>query len=142
QMSLVDTPKPVETADDVYRFQLKVAPGKTETLTVTEEQDVAHTVQLSNSDDNQMRWFLSQTVASEKVKAGVKQALELRWALAKTQREIGEQQRQLNTIVTDQGRLRANLKEVPSGSEAYKRYVKKFDEQEVEIERYQADIKK
>jgi hypothetical protein len=141
-MTLVDTPKPVETADDVYRFQLKVAPGKSETLTVTEEQDVGQTFQLTNSDDNQMRFFLSQTIASDKVKAGIKQALELRWAKAKTRREIDELEKQLKTITDDQARLRANLKEVPAGSEAYKRYVKKFDEQEVEIEKYQADIKR
>jgi hypothetical protein len=31
---------------------------------------------------------------------------------------------------------------VPPTSEAYKRYVKKFDDQETEIEQLQADIKK
>ncbi len=59
----------------------------------------------------------------------------------KTQREIGEQQRQLNTIVQDQTRLRANLKEMPSTAKAYKRYLEKFDQQETQIEKYQQDIK-
>src|SRR5262249_42516300 len=35
EFKLVDTAKPAETASDVYRFQLKVAPGKTQTQTVT-----------------------------------------------------------------------------------------------------------
>ena len=35
---LIDTAKPIETASDFYRFQVKVAPGKTETQTVTEER--------------------------------------------------------------------------------------------------------
>src|SRR5262249_40705726 len=69
-------------------------------------------------------------------------ALDLRLALHKTQREIAEQQRQLNTIVQDQVRLRANLKEMPSTAKAYKRYLEKFDQQETQIEKYQADIKK
>jgi hypothetical protein len=142
EFTLVGDDKPVETADDVYRFQVKVAPGKTETRTVTEEKDVNETIQLTNSNDDQMRWFISQTVSSDKVKAGLKQAIELRWALAKTQREIGELQRQLNVIVQDQVRLRANLKEMPPTAAAYKRYLEKFDSQEVEIEKYQADIKK
>jgi hypothetical protein len=142
EFTLVSDDKPAETADDVYRFQLKVAPGKTETKTIAEERDVVSTVQLSNSGDDQIRWFMSQTVTSDKVKAGLKQAMELRWALNKTQREIAEQQKQLNVIVEDQGRLRANLREMPSTAAAYKRYLEKFDKQEVEIEKYQADIKK
>jgi len=44
--------------------------------------------------------------------------------------------------VDDQGRLRANLREMPPTAEAYKRYLKKFDDQETQIETYQADIKK
>ncbi len=60
----------------------------------------------------------------------------------KTQREIAEQQLQLKTITEDQVRLRANLKEMPPTAAAYKRYLDKFDQQETQIEKYQADIKK
>jgi septal ring factor EnvC (AmiA/AmiB activator) len=99
-------------------------------------------VQLTTLDDNTIRHFMRQTVTSEKVKAGLEKALSLREALQKTQREIAELQRQLDTIRTDQPRLRSNLKELPQTSEAYQRIVKKFNEQESEIEKYQADIKK
>jgi hypothetical protein len=140
--TLVGDQKPAETAADFYRFQLKVAPGKTETQTVTEEKVVASNVAITNLDDNAIRHFISQTVTSPKVKDGLNKAMELRWATAKTQREIQELERQLKVIVDDQGRLRANLKEMPPTAEAYKRYLKKFDDQETQIEKYQADIKK
>ncbi len=139
---LISKTKPVETASDFYRFQLKVAPGKTATETVTEERVINSTVQLTNIDDNTIRHFISQPITSEKVKTGLQKALELRWEMAKTQREIAELQRQLETIRTDQPRLRANLKELPQTSEAFQRIVKKFNEQETQIEKYQADIKK
>ena len=42
----------------------------------------------------------------------------------------------------DQVRLRANLKEMPATAEAYKRYLKKFDDQETQIEDFQKKIKK
>ena len=42
----------------------------------------------------------------------------------------------------DQGRLRANLKELPSDSPIAKRIVEKFGQQETQVEKYQADIKK
>jgi hypothetical protein len=72
----------------------------------------------------------------------LKQAMTLRLEVAKSRREIEEQQRQLNTITEDQKRLRANLKEMPATAKAYKRYLEKFDLQETQIEKYQADIKK
>ena len=96
----------------------------------------------SNSNDEQIRIFISQPTASKQLQDGLKQALSLRWAVAKTTREIDEFQRQLNTITEDQKRLRANLKEMPSTAKAYKRYLEKLDTQETQIEKYQADIKK
>ena len=98
-------------------------------------------MQLTNSNDDQMRFFINAPVVSQKVKDGLKQALDLRGALNKTQREIAEQELQLKTITDDQARLRANLKEMPPTAAAYKRYLDKFDQQETQIEKYQADIK-
>ena len=69
-------------------------------------------------------------------------ALELKWAFEKTRREIQEQERQLKVITDDQTRLRLNLREMPSTAAAYKRYLEKFDQQETQIEEYQASIKK
>ena len=68
--------------------------------------------------------------------------MKLRWAIARTQREVGELQQQLNVITNDQVRLRANLKETPASAAAYKRYLEKLDLQETQIEKYQADIKR
>ena len=132
----------METASDVYRFQVKVAPGKTEKQVVTEERIMQQTVQLTNLDDNSIRHFIRQNITSDKVKSGLQKAMDLRWTMQKTQREIAELNRQLNTIRNDQPRLRQNLKELPQTSDAYKRIVKKFNDQETQIEQYQADIKK
>jgi hypothetical protein len=137
-----DTTKPAETASDVYRFEVKVPAGKTATQVVTEERVLSQQIALTNSNDDQIKFFLNTAVASPKVKAGLKQAIDLRWAMNKTQRDIAEQQQQLMTITQDQVRLRANLKEMPPTAAAYKRYLDKFDQQETQIEKYQADIKK
>ncbi len=134
--------KPKETASDFYRFEVKVPAGGNKSQVVTEEQEVSVAYSLSNSGDEQIRFFLSQPVASQRVKDGLQKAMSLRWDVAKTRREIAELQRQLTTITDDQARLRANLREMPSTAQAYKRYLEKFDKQETQIEKYQADIKK
>jgi hypothetical protein len=136
-----DTSKPAETASDVYRFEVKVPAGKNATQVVTEERVIGSQVQLTNSNDDQMRIFINSTVSSPKVKEGLKQGIALRWAMNKTQRDIAEQQQQLTTITNDQTRLRANLREMPPTAAAYKRYLDKFDQQETQIEKYQTDIK-
>ena len=141
EFTLVDTPKPAEKASDVYRFEVKAAPGQTEKLTVTEERVLNEQVAIGGFNDELVRHFLSQTVASAKVKAGLKEAQRLRWELEKTTRGIREQERQLKVITDDQVRLRANLKEMPPTAAAYKRYLDKFDAQETQIEKYQAAIK-
>jgi hypothetical protein len=139
---LVDTDRPSETASDFYRFQVKVPAGKTEKQVVTEERFIRSDMLLTNLDDNNIRIFINNPVTSAKVKDGLNNAMKLRWSMSKTQQEIQELQRQLNVITNDQVRLRANLKEMPATAAAYKRYLTKFDEQETQIEKYQADIKK
>jgi hypothetical protein len=68
--------------------------------------------------------------------------MQLRWETAKTQRDVAEQERQLTVITDDQARLRANLREMPQTAAAYKRYLEKFDQQEVEIEKFQKEIER
>ena len=139
---LVDTDKPAETASDFYRFEVKVPAGKTETQKITEERFFGSNVQISNNGDDQIRFFINQPVTSQKVKDGLNEALKLKGEVEKTTREIQELERQLKVITDDQVRLRANLKEMPATAAAYKRYLEKFDQQETQIEQYQADIKK
>ena len=76
-----DTAKPAETASDVYRFEVKVPAGKTATQIVTEERIIDEQVQLTNSNDDQIRFFTNSAVSSPKVKEGLKQALDLRGAV-------------------------------------------------------------
>ncbi len=142
EFTLKTPEKFAERSRDVYRFELKVPAGETAKQEVVEERDVVHSVQLTNSDDNQIRFFLSAPVTSDQVKEALNKALELKGKLNATQRDIGQLQRELKIITDDQVRLRQNIANVPPSSDAYKRYVKKFDTQETEIERLQDEIKK
>ncbi|MBY0526680.1 MAG: DUF4139 domain-containing protein [Gemmataceae bacterium] len=142
EFKLMKPEKAEERARDVYRFEVAVASGKTASREIVEEQEQLNQVSLSNTDDNTIRVFLSEAVTSDKVKAALREAIALRTKWAATQQDIQHKERRLNDIRQDQVRLRANLKEVPPTSEAYKRYVKKFDDQETEIEQLQDTIKK
>jgi hypothetical protein len=144
QFKLVSQDEPKERARDVYRFELPVAPGKTAKRTVTEETSVGQSISISNTDDQTIRVFLTSNsaVISPRVKEAVQGALDLKGKLSLTQRELQQKNQQLNDIVKDQERLRAILREMPPTAAAYKRYLKKFDDQETEIEQLRETIKK
>jgi hypothetical protein len=142
EFALVKPEKASERARDVYRFEVKAPSGQTVKQEVIEERDVVQTVQLTNSDDDTMRFFLQQKVVSEKVKQALEKAVELKTKWNGTQRQLAELQKELKAITDDQDRLRKNLAATPPTAAAYKRYLEKFDKQETEIENIQDNVKK
>ncbi len=139
---LVMPQKATEQSREVYRFEMKVPAGKSLTHEVVEEQARVDQVALRSNDDRAVRIFLNSQVTSAKVKDALEKASGLRGKLSDTQNELGQLRTQLKAITDDQVRLRANFERLPPSSEAYKRYLKKFDTQETEIEKLQDDIKK
>jgi hypothetical protein len=142
EYKIVSKEQPSERARDVYRFEVKLPADKSASLDVVEERDVVQTVQLTSSDDQTIRFFLSQSVCSDKVKAALQKAVELKSALAKTQQDLAKAAQQLKDVTDDQVRLRANIKELPSTSPVYKKYLDKFEKEEEQIEEMQASVKK
>jgi hypothetical protein len=138
---LLTPEKPAERSREVYRFQLSVAPGKTARQEVVEEFDQLNQISLSNMDDQAIKLFLTSSVTSPKVKGALEEVVIRRIKLAQAQRDIANLDRQLQEIVTDQTRLRANLREMPPSAAAYKRYLEKFDSQETQIEKLQDRVK-
>jgi hypothetical protein len=141
EFTLVTPQKPHERTREVYRFEVKVPAGQTASLEVVEERTVVQQVVLTNSDDQTVLRYVSGSTASPALKDAVARATELKRKLEATRREVAQAERQLKAIVDDQARLRANMERVPKDSEAYKRYLKKFDDQETQIEKLQDSIK-
>jgi hypothetical protein len=141
EMQLISEAKPVERSARAHRFELAVAAGKTGTLNVAEERDVAHSYQLTNVDDGTIRFFLQQAQASPKVKEGLAQVLARKEKLQRATQDIAEVDRELKRIADDQERLRKNLREMPEKATAYPKYLAKFDAQETEIDKLTERLK-
>src|SRR5438445_13062378 len=71
EWKLVETPKPIETTDSLYRFLDSVPAGKTRTLTVKEERVQGETIANLPADLGQLE-FSSR---SGEIAAGVREAL-------------------------------------------------------------------
>jgi hypothetical protein len=138
---LVSPEKPKEQTRDVYRFQLTIPPGQTAKLEVVEELTRVDLREVSAAGEDTLRMQIKNPIASSAVKAALQKAIGLRARMSETQVEIVEEESRLKALMEDQARLRANIRELPQTSAAYKRYLDKFDAQEPEVEKLQAHIK-
>jgi hypothetical protein len=138
---LVSKDEPKEQARNVYRFEKKLAAGKTVSFEVAEEQDLRTETALLSMTVDTIRYLLQYEFNNAQAKAALEKALQLQDKLTATRQELAGLQQELANITRDQERLRANLKEMPATADAYKRYLAKFDSQETAIEKLQAQIK-
>ncbi len=133
--------KPAEEAADVFRFQVDIGSKKDMTYSVIEERTQGAQIALSNNSDDQIRFFLTLNETSPALKARLTEALGMKGKWDDVRRDIGNVNTRIQTITTDQNRIRQNLREVPKDSEAYKRYLTKFDDQEKEMDDLHAKLK-
>ena len=133
--------KPKEEAADVFRFEVPVGAKKDLSYTIVEERPVESSVQLTNSADDQIRYFLSLKEAPQSLKAKLTEALKVKGTWDKVRQDIQAANTRVQTITTDQKRLRDNMRELPRDSDLFKRYLKTLEEQEKEMDDLQAKLK-
>jgi DNA repair exonuclease SbcCD ATPase subunit len=92
-------------------------------------------------DQDQLERFQREAFTPPAVTAAIGKVLAARQELKGVETGIADELAALKEINEDQARIRANMAVTPKESEAYKRYLKKFDDQETEIEKRQANVK-
>jgi hypothetical protein len=134
QFKLVDTERPIEDTPDLFRFQTAVKAGETKTFTVKEEKDISSSITLTNSQEDQIRYFVNLAEASPSLKQKLNEALALKGTWDVTQRDLSQVVADLTRLNADQDRIRKNLRETPKEAEVYQTYLKKLSDQEKEID--------
>ncbi len=136
---LVDTEKPVETTDALYRFRGKVAAGKASRLVVKEETVRDESFRILPWDPGQLVWYSQNGKIPAKVRDALDKAAQLKRALAEAEREVEKRTRAVDEIATEQQRIRENMRTVSSGSAYHNRLLAKLNEQEGRIEKLQSE---
>jgi hypothetical protein len=137
---LKEPKEPAERTRDLYRFAVRVAPGQAESLGVREERQLDETVALTDVGPDVLATYLRARVVGDKVKEALRRVVELRDALEKTRAERARREQRVEEITQEQGRIRENMARLAQNSELYNRYVKKFDQQETELEELRRGI--
>ncbi len=139
---LVTPKEPAEKTRNQYRFAVEAEPGKPAVLEVLEEQTQNQQIAITNIDDNTIVFYINQKVTSEKVKEALQSVIQKKQALAKVIADRQRLEEQVKVIGQEQDRIRQNMAQLDRATDLYKRYVKKFGEQEDEVEKLRGEIKK
>jgi hypothetical protein len=132
---LVSKEQPCQHAGGVYRFEVKVAAGKTAKLEVVEEQVLVTNLALANFNPETTRYYTECECANAKVKPALEKMLQIQEKLAADRQQLTTLQQNASNLLHDQERLRQLLKDTPDKADAYKRYLAKYDAQEVTFEK-------
>ena len=137
---LVAPEKPEEKARDRYRFAVEAKPGEPAKLHVEEERTDSQSIALTNIDDATIGIYLRAKVVSEKVKSALAEVIKRKAELNQVTQRRAQLQQKVNEISEEQNRIRQNMPQIDRTSDLYKRYVKKFSDQEDEIEKLRTQI--
>ena len=134
QFKLVNTPKPIEETEALWRFETKVEAGKSAEFKVTEERDLTEEITLTNTSEDQIRFVINLNEAGPVLKAKLADALKLKAQWDGLTRELQQVRADTQRIAADQERIRKNLRETPKEAEVYDTYLKKLSAQEKELD--------
>lgn len=137
---LVTPDKPTEKTRDQYRFAVTAEAGKPAKLVVDEEQINQQQIALSNLDDNTIVLYTRSKVVSEPVKQALAEVVKRKQALALAMAEQQQLEQQVKVIEQEQSRIRQNMEQLDRKSDLYGRYVKKFSDQEDQVEKLRDQI--
>jgi hypothetical protein len=137
---LVDTDKPIETTDAVYRFKGQVAAGKSSKLTVKEQIVQQEAMAIMPGDLSQLDFYSKAGEIPKDVKDALGKAIAMKQALVDTQQLFEQSQQKLGEITNEQNRIRENMKTVSQSSQYYTRLMTKLNDQETQIEKTQTEM--
>ena len=135
------SPEPTEKTRGVYRFAVAVKPGETADLKIEEEQIIRQSVAMTNLDDEAIGIYLSAKEVSAPVKEALREVVRRKTELGNLQHRKQQLEQEIAVIAQEQERIRNNMQSIDRNTDLYNRYVKKFTDQEDQVENYREEIR-
>jgi len=134
-------PKPDETTPTLYRFRVAAAPGETVRLHVGEHHKSVITYQLTNFNDSQLTYVISQTSSNPAIKQLLAPILDARRRVADLQAAADKVKAHLADLRSDEDRQRANITALAGADkDARERFVRDLNATEDQIAAAQKDL--
>jgi len=137
---LVDSPKPMEKTDQVYRFKESLPAGKSVPLTVKEQVVNGQQIEILPADIDGLVALSRNGKLPQNVRDALAKAASMKSAVTDTQRQIDEDQKKIDAIVKDQKRINETLRTINQSSKLYDRLMKELDDQETQLKDLRGQI--
>jgi hypothetical protein len=138
-----DDAKPAESSASFHRFRLTLEPKKTTTLVVKEYRPIMNSYQLTNVNDDQIKFFLQQKMINADVEKALRHLSTQKNDIAVIDAVISGRRGQVSSISEDQQRVRENMKALKGSAEEkalIERYVRELNEQEDRVQALRREI--
>jgi hypothetical protein len=135
-------PAPTLQTKEGWHFRHQLPANGSAEQTLREDRQESATWNLAQADRTRLLQLRDDPAASAAVQAAVRKVLDFQEQGARLENDRTAVRDRLAEIELDQRRLRANLKELPPTSTAYKKHLEKFDKQEEELEKLVAEEKR
>jgi hypothetical protein len=132
-----DGVQPEEKATGLYRFRLNVDPKKTERLVVNEAKPLYTQYQLNLVTNDDIELLLRQKSINTDIEKALRAIVAQKKVVADFDATIKAQQKTIDQIFTDQGRLRENMKALKGSAEEkalLQRYTRQLDDEETQLD--------
>ena len=133
---LIETAKPLETARDVYRFEIKLAPGSSLDFPVTEENVYDNQISVSSVNPDMIAVYVRNRNLTDAARRQLQQVADLKTAIVKADADRRALDNEIRNIDADQQRNRQNITSLSSVSgqqQQVQDYARKLAEQEGQI---------
>jgi hypothetical protein len=133
--------KPIETTPAVNRFRVATAPGETVRLRIGEHHSGMVTYRLTNSNDDQLAFILSQTNNNPAIQTALAPILDARRHVADMQAALNKVNARLTSLHSDEERQRSNITALATADKASRdRFVHDLNATEDQIAATQKDL--
>jgi hypothetical protein len=137
---LVEPKEPAETTRDLYRFAVEAAQGEPAELMIRQEYTASENVAVTNLQIPQILFYVSAKNVGEEIKTALREVVKRKQQIDAVVAKRQELERQIAVIQQEQDRIRKNMEQLPQDSDLYRRYIKKFTDQEDEIEQFRLQV--
>lgn len=134
--------KDVELAETAYRIRGELPKDSTATIEVVLEYPRTETLQIAQINREQIAYYASSQELDKPVRDAFVELARLQGEVDGHTRRVEGLNLQRKRLVEDQSRLRDNLNRTPANTDLHRRYLAKLNEQEGEIEKLDAELRK
>jgi hypothetical protein len=133
---LIDTAQPMETAANVYRFEVKVPANGAVDFPVTEENVYDQQTAIANMNPDALLVYIQNKSVSEAARKQLQQIADVKTQIVQADREKSKAESDVQNITRDEDRNRQNiasLSQVSGQQQIVQDYARKLSDQETQI---------